>query len=123
LAGDNLSNNLIGCTAIWQRDLVDQCLKVWLSQPEAKQIKSLPLIVVWSVWLARNCALFNDSLNPVQVTVPNSLAIMEAFKQIKKGPKIREIIPKVIDKTSAWAIFNGASKGDAPRGELVVSCI
>lgn len=123
MAGDNLSNNLIGCIAVWQRDLVDQCLKVWLSQPEAKQIKSLPLIVVWSVWLARNRALFNDSLNPVQVTVPNSLAIMEAFKQIKKGPKIREIIPKVIDKTSAWAFFNGASKGDAPRGELVVSCI
>ena len=45
---------------LWAGDSVSLCLKNWFIRDDTKLIKSLPILVLWFIWLARNKCCFED---------------------------------------------------------------
>lgn len=48
----------------WQGDTIVAFFKYSQTKPKLKGFKSLPLIVAWGIWLARNTSIFEDGLIP-----------------------------------------------------------
>ena len=54
---------------LWNGNSVISYLKTWCLKGEVKHIRSLPVIVLWFIWKARNQSCFDDfTLSPVQVS-------------------------------------------------------
>ena len=50
----------LGLYNLWIGTLVSLCLKNWCMKGEVKHIRSLPIIVLWFIWKARNQSCFED---------------------------------------------------------------
>ena len=91
---------------IWYVDSVIDCLKNWCLNMEVKHIRSLPIIVLWFIWKARNQSCFEDqSLMPSQVC-SFSLGMLRSFPQDDYVMKIIPIFAETIDKTYPWGYFD-----------------
>ena len=78
---------------------------------ELKHIRSLPIIVLWYIWKARNLCCFDDKvLSPYQVS-SLCLGCLNSFPQ-DKIIRIRQVEAEVIDKTYPWGYFDGLASGD-----------
>ena len=84
---------------VWIGILVSKCLKNWCVKGEVKHINSLPIIVLWFIWKARNRCCFNDYvLSPFQVS-SFCLGLLSYFPQDKIYVKIRLVVVEVIDNS------------------------
>ena len=64
---------------LWNGDSVINCMKNWCLNMEVKNIISLPIIVLWFIWKARNQSCFEDiTLLPSQVSL-FSLGLLNSF--------------------------------------------
>ena len=98
---------------LWYGESVIACMKNWCLNMEVKHIRSLPIIVFWFSWKARNQICFEDhTLMPSQVC-SFSLGLLRYFPQGDFVMKIRHVFAKTIDKTCPWGYFDG-SAADAP---------
>ena len=48
---------------LWSGESVSDCMKNWCFNMEVKHIRSLPIIVMWFIWKARNQCCFEERLN------------------------------------------------------------
>ena len=68
---------------LWNGTSVTLCLKNWCMKGELKHIRSLPIIVLWYIWKARNICCFDDKvLSPYQVS-SFCLGCIKSFSQDK----------------------------------------
>ena len=75
-------------------------------------IRSLPIIVLCFIWIARNRSCFEDLVTtPAQVS-SYSLGLMNNLPQSFPVVSIRTIFVEEIDKTYAWGYFDGSAAGD-----------
>jgi hypothetical protein len=74
-----------------------------------KNIKSLPLIMNWGIWLARNATIFRDKPSLPEILVIQGLRILEHFPQEKedKGGKFFQYL--TVDSNYRLDFFYGAS--------------
>ena len=80
---------------------------------QVKHIRSLPIIVLWFLWKARNQSCFEDlSLNPSQVC-SFSLGMLRYFPQGDPILKIRPVFAETIDKSYPWGFFYGSAAEDS----------
>jgi hypothetical protein len=97
-------------TCSWEGPSLEQAWKDWLHDPRYRELKALPPILIWGIWLARNTTLFLDKASVPEKTVAQSLSILSHFPQTKKGPSIQSFSPEQIDKSKPWDYFDGASQ-------------
>jgi len=97
---------------IWHGDTLSECFKNWCSSPDVVSVKSLPIIVLWFIWNARNRLCFEDLYTtPAQVS-SSSLGLIKNFPQISPVVSIRSIFVESIDQSFAWGYFDGSAAGD-----------
>ena len=73
----------LGLFDLWNGTCVTLCLKNWCMKGELKHIISLPIIVLWYIWKARNLCCFDDKvLSPYQVS-SFCLGCIKSFSQDK----------------------------------------
>ena len=84
---------------LWSGNSAISFLKTWCLNAEVKHIRSLPVIVLWFLWKARNKSFFEDYiLSPFQVS-SLSLGLLSNFPQDKIVVRIRSVAEEVIDKS------------------------
>jgi ribonuclease HI len=110
----------IGQTCTWGGPSLEQAWKAWTHDPRYKELKSLPPIINWGIWLARNTTIFLDKASSPEKTAAQSLSILSHFPQTKKGPSIQPIQTETIDKSKPWAYFDGASQNQTCGGGFVL---
>jgi hypothetical protein len=62
--------------------------------------------------LAHNKAIFQDFPSLPEIIVAQGLSILSHFPQEKDIPAIHIIQPELIDRSSPWAYFDGASQNE-----------
>ena len=68
------------------------CMKTSCLNLEVKHIRSLPIIVLWFIWKARNQSCFEDlTLMPSQVS-SFSLGLLRSFPHDNSDVKIKSIV-------------------------------
>jgi ribonuclease HI len=60
----------------------------------------------------RNASLFEDKAVPAIQCATQGMSILNRFKQTKNDKLSRNIFVEDIDRSGAWAYFDGASHGD-----------
>ena len=66
---------------LWYGDSVLSCLKTWCLNLEVKHIRSLPIIVMWFIWKARNQSCFEDITLMTSQLSSFSLGLLRSFPQ------------------------------------------
>jgi len=97
---------------LWYGESLSVCFKNWCFISDVVLIKSLPIIVLWFTWRARNRFCFEDLVTtPAQVS-SYSLGMIKNLPQSLPVVSIRSIFVEDIDKTYAWGYFDGSAAGD-----------
>jgi len=94
----------------WVGPSIEHAWKNWCVDSSYRRIKSLPLVVAWGVWLARNSSIFKDNTPTPDIIVEQVLSILSHLPQEKKERAIG--IPPIvqIDHSLPWDYFDGASQ-------------
>ena len=101
----------LGLYNLWNGTTVTICLKNWVLKGELKHIRSMPIIMLWFIWKARNQCCFEDKvLSPYQVS-SFYLGCLNSFPQ-DKIIRIRQVVDEVSDKTYPWGYFDGSAYED-----------
>jgi len=94
----------------WVGPSIEHAWKNWCVDSSYRRIKSLPLVVAWGVWLARNSSIFKDNTPTPDIIVAKVLIILSHLRQEKKERAIR-IPPTVqIDHSFPLDYFDGLPK-------------
>ena len=51
---------MIGFQNVWVGDDIEEAFRIWCANKDIKNIRYVPLIISWGVWLAINSKLFED---------------------------------------------------------------
>eukprot|EP01018_Ginkgo_biloba_P031210 Gb_14160 [translate_table: standard] len=81
--------NITGIKDVWGGSTLEERLRKWHGNRYVKYELALPLIIAWGVWIVRNASLFD----------------------VEKAS--RHVIFEEVDKTGAWAYFDGASQDNS----------
>ena len=71
----------LGVKNLWTGTSVAICLKNWVLKSELKHIRSLPIIVLWFMWKARNQCCFEDKVISPYLVSTFCLGCLKAFPQ------------------------------------------
>ena len=97
---------------LWSGNLIISCLKHWCLNREVKHIRSLPVIVLWFLWEARNHSFFEDYILSSSQVSSLCLGLLSTFPQDKIVVRIRSVTKEVIDKYFPWGYFDGSTASD-----------
>ena len=92
---------------LWYGESVIACLKNWCLNMEVKHIRSLPIIVLWFLWKARNQSCFEYQFMMPSQVCSFSLGMLRSFPQDDSVMKIRPVFAETMDKTYPWCYFDG----------------
>ena len=90
--------------------------KSWWSDEKVDQFEAFPILYVYSIWEARNKAIFNNTWVPPDIVNTLLLNKIQEHKKDSIRHKTRAIREPKINKEMPWAFFDGASQGDPPLG-------
>jgi hypothetical protein len=96
----------------WKGPNIEEAWREWSSNPQNHNIKALPLLINWGVWLARNSTIFNEKPSIPELIVAQSLSILSHFPQGKEEQPVRNVVTESVDHSRSWAYFDGASQND-----------
>lgn len=77
---------------------------------------TLPLLVIWGVWLARNKLIFTDNMCTPTITASLACGILSAFPQHASATRQRKTLAVEIDRMVLWGFFDGASQNNLCGG-------
>lgn len=92
----------------------------WPGKHKGSKLQSLPLLVCWHIWQARNRFIFDNNI----VCWPRIEAgIISAYNELPEPNPHRERCthpPPCIDKTTPWAFFDGAANQQGCGGGFIL---
>lgn len=100
----------IACVSVGNS--VEAAWQSWLQRRDHTKIKSLPLLISWGAWLARNADIFKDRPSLPEIIAGRALSILSHFPQKKACPAIRIVCVEQIDQSKPWAFSDDASQND-----------
>ena len=81
---------------------------------------TLPLLVTWGIWFAKNNNVFNDKLCTPAITASLACGIAKALPPLTRVAKQREVLTLNIDRTTPWGFFDGASQNNLCGGGVIL---
>jgi hypothetical protein len=103
-------SRLLNLQCLWEGRDLEHSWHTWWNNKDYKHLKSLPLLVIWGVWLARNSFIFKGLPLSHEISAANSIALLPSFSSQKTSPPTRRTQELVLDRTSPWGFFDGASQ-------------
>lgn len=104
--------SLLNVKAQWGSEPLEEAWRKWWQNFPDGNMRNLPLVFFWGVWLARNKCLFQDIITPSSVIASNCVAIYSAIPAPEgKNPPNRDK-PVIIKEGIPWAFFDGASQNN-----------
>ena len=73
--------------------------------------RSLPVIVYWFIWKARNLCYFEDIQPKSYLVTSLVLGLLNAYPLDNITLKLRVVVNEQIDKESPWGYFDGSTAG------------
>eukprot|EP00253_Pinus_taeda_P023539 PITA_23539 len=104
--------SLLNVKAQWGSEPLEEAWRKWWQNFPDGNMRNLPLVFFWGVWLARNKCFFQDKIIPSSIIASNCAAIYSAIPTPEgKNPPNRDK-PVIIKEGIPWAFFDGASQNN-----------
>ena len=94
----------------WQGICVVDYVKNWVLKADIRY-RSLPVIVFWFIWKARNLCCFEDIQPKTHVVTSLCLGLLNSYPLDKRVMNIRLVVNEHINKASPWGYFDGSAAG------------
>jgi len=100
---------LINVPHRWEGQGLLEAWQNWWHSSLNERERSIPFIITWGTWLARNQAIFKDSAFPIGRLAAEGAAIYESIPIPQAPNSSRAVCQEVIRQSMPWAYFDGAS--------------
>eukprot|EP00253_Pinus_taeda_P030815 PITA_30815 len=100
------------------RNLNEAWDKWWQNYPEGN-MRNLPLIICWGVWIARNRSIFEDKESQETTIAIQSIMIYSNILEPEKNKAPRQNRVEQIQEGIPWAYFDGASQNNRASAGIV----
>jgi hypothetical protein len=95
----------------------------WFMRKDLKQLRVIPFLVLWRIWIARNESIFEGKLVPSFQVASQVLSLLPFFQVPSKVPKVSNMLPPQINKSIPWGFLMGPARGEVPNAVQVMSSI
>eukprot|EP00253_Pinus_taeda_P016263 PITA_16263 len=112
--------NLLKKHLRWEGESVLAIWEQWWNHSSEENLRNLPLIVCWGVWLARNRCLFKDNVPSAEATTIQSTTVYSSIPEpenTRNKPQSRE---EPIRAGVPWAYFDGASQINSAGAGIII---
>ena len=107
-----------GMVLMWKGGNIQDALWNWHDNGQFKDLLVLLALLMWSTWLARNNAMFNETFIESIIYALISLVVLGFFPQNVVFQRSQRIDIEVVDKFGCWAYLYGTSWGISTTGEV-----
>jgi len=94
----------------WGNGNLDEAWAKWWHQYPDGNMRNLPLIICWGVWLARNKCIFQDKGTLVTATAIQCVSIYSSIPEPEEKKSQTHNKTVHIKEGIPWAFFDGASQ-------------
>eukprot|EP00253_Pinus_taeda_P027841 PITA_27841 len=112
--------NTIAYNGIWVSQNITEAWSEWTVRHKGTKSMSLPAIVTWHIWKARNQIVFQDKLPHWNLL---GARIIAAYNELPEPPPAhvrRPHPPPLIDQSTPWAFFDGAANQQSCGGGIII---
>ena len=99
------------CLNFWYDSSLLECAKNWVLKADSRY-RSLPVIVSWFIWKARNLCYFEDIQPKTFLVSSLVLGLLNSYPMDNRVMNIRMVVNEHIDKSCPWAYFDGSAAED-----------
>jgi len=100
----------------WEGQALSEAWQRWWNDSSNDRERTIPLLITWGTWLARNQAIFMDSVFPIGRLAAEGAAIYESIPFPQAPSHSRAVCQEFISYTLPWAYFDGASGNNGRCG-------
>jgi len=111
---------LVGMNLRWEGHTVNSAWERWWRNAPNANLKTLPLLVIWGIWLARNGAIFQERASIPEIVSAQAVGIFKALPVHVRAVKQKRELDTDLDKSHPWGFFDGAAQNDICGGGAVL---
>eukprot|EP00253_Pinus_taeda_P025127 PITA_25127 len=113
-------NMLLNINSRWEGGDLTAAWEFWWSNYPKKNLRNLPPILCWGIWIARNRSIFNEKSTPVEVIAIQSSAILTSILE-PEGPSSSNQRKEILLKEGIpWAFFDGAAQNNSTGAGIII---
>eukprot|EP00253_Pinus_taeda_P009579 PITA_09579 len=101
---------LLNLKVQWESVPLEEAWRNWWNNHPDGNLRNLPPIFFWGLWLVRNKCLFQDQVLSTTSVATNCAAIYSSIPPPETKKAQNRDIPLTIKEGSPWAFFDGASQ-------------
>ena len=103
--------SLVQVQVVWEGFSLDETLHAWWQADDSCNLRVVPFIISWGVWIARNEVIFNNRpCTPVEIAI-KVVGIIAFFSYLVYVPRRRVMAEELINKAIPLGYFDGAFGG------------
>ena len=110
----------VGLNHRWEGISVNSAWETWWRSFSRSKLKTLPLLIIWGIWLARNGAIFKEKGSIPEITSTQTVGLYKALPEYIRAAEQRRNLDIELDKTHPWGFFDGAAKKEMCGGGAVL---
>ena len=110
----------VGLNHRWDGNSVSGAWDFWWRFFSRSKLKSLPLLITWGIWLARNGAIFKEKVSIPEIISAQVIGLYKALPEYIRAADQRRNLDLLIDKTHPWGFFDGAAQNEMCGGGAVL---
>eukprot|EP00253_Pinus_taeda_P030540 PITA_30540 len=111
---------LLNLKAQWESIQLEEAWRNWWNKYPNGNLRNLPPIFFWGLWLARNKCLFQDLDISSTSVATNSAAIYSSIPPPETKKAQNRDTPLIINEGSPWAFFDGASQQNRAGARICI---
>lgn len=104
----------------WEGMFFQATWEYWWNHFTEKNLRNLPPIICWGIWITRNKSIFKDQSTPVEVIAMQSSAIFSSIPPAESSRKTRQSKIVQIREGIPWAFFDGAAQNNVAGSGIVI---
>lgn len=112
--------NLLKISGRWEGISLSAAWEFWWDHYSDKNLRNLPPIVCWGIWISRNGCIFNEQLTPAHVIALQASAIYASLPEPETSSPSNRRAEIHIREDIPIAFFDGAAQNNVTGAGLVI---
>lgn len=114
------TKKLLNINVRWEGEDLSSAWEHWWTHYPEKNLRNLPPILCWGIWIARNRSIFKDKATPAEVIAIQSSAILASIPEPEGPPTLNQRKEILIREGIPWAFFDGAAQNNSTGAGIII---
>eukprot|EP00253_Pinus_taeda_P020147 PITA_20147 len=114
------SFKLLKCSGKWEGENLSNAWEYWWAHYPEKNMRNLPPIISWGIWISRNGCIFKGKSTPVNVIAVQVSAIFSCLPEPESSSSSTQRADPVIREGIPYAFFDGAAQNNVTGAGIII---